>query len=314
MSQTAPINIKPSSVTQYCESKCDYKFDYKTSNVIITNKSNYIQLSYDQSSSPQVLYNSKNYKVREVRLYAPSIHKIEGARAKGELLIIHSSDDKNLIVSVPIKTSSISSKVSRFLDQVADYVTKFTPNPEDSASMGNATWNLDDFIPEKKFFSYSGTAPYPPYSDGYDYVVFNNIDSIIMTQESLNKITKHISESKIETVSIGDTIVFKSKNPAKFSLNNSSDDIYIDCQLESESKEKEIISGMKLENHASKYKNIFEYIKNVGWLNNPFVIALLISLGLIIILSLGYMVQKKLKERKLSTGGTTTVGSSVSSV
>jgi carbonic anhydrase len=248
----APINIT-STPNGTCELKCDYKFDYKSSNITLSNKTNYVQLSYDMASSPQVIYNSDNYQVREVRLYVPSIHRYNGSTADAELIIVHSSNSKNLIVSVPVRSSSVKGKTSRFLDQVADYVTKFAPNAGDQTSMGNATWNLNDFVPEKKFYSYSGTAPYSPCVDGFDYVVFDKVDAVDMTQDALNKIKRHIADSKIKPKSSSNKVSFyQSAKPAKNDLGTESDDdIYIACSPTY--VDDKIIVVDKNEENAKKY-------------------------------------------------------------
>lgn len=248
----APINITSTS-NGTCELKCDYKFDYKSSNITLSNKTNYVQLSYDMASSPQVIYNSDNYQVREVRLYVPSIHRYNGGSADAELIIVHSSNSKNLIVSVPVRSSSVKGKTSRFLDQVADYVTKFAPNAGDQTSMGNATWNLNDFVPEKKFYSYSGTAPYSPCVDGFDYVVFDKVNAVDMTQDALNKIKRHIADSKIKPKSSSSKVSFyQSAKPAKNDLGaESDDDIYIACSPTY--VDDKIIVVDKNEENAKKY-------------------------------------------------------------
>ena len=266
----APINITTPEGT--CELKCEYNFDYKESSVILRNEGKYVGLSYDMTSSPQVIYNANNYQVREARLYIPSIHKYQGSQADAELIVVHSSANKNLIVSVPIMVGNSNTKTTNFLNQVAEYISKFAANQGDTAGMGNATWNLNDWVPEKKFNSYNGTAPYAPCARDYDYVVFNKYDSVSISSKALATLKKHIKSSGIRTKN---NTFYTSTKVAKNSLDTSADDdIYISCSPTSISDEKEVVGG-KGGLDEKVFKNIGEYFEKGEILNNP------ITLGLI---------------------------------
>jgi carbonic anhydrase len=289
MSCSAPINIT-NNHSGTCDLKCEFAFDYKDSNTVLINKGNHIQLTYDMASTAPVRYNSDDYQVREVRLYFPSIHRYEGSRTDGEILIVHGSGGRNMIVSIPIVVSSTQSKTSSFLSQVADYITKFAPSVNDKASLGNSVWNLNDWIPQKKYYSYTGTSPYAPCMDGYDYVVFSRSDSatVSITQDALNKIKNHISSSGIYT---RNNTFFVSKGVAKQGLDNLGDDIYISCSPTSVSDEQEVVG----ENIRAKgeiqtdnfFSEVGRFMKKTDFLNNPVTTMLISALVMVGVYKLG---------------------------
>jgi carbonic anhydrase len=292
MSCNAPININNSNSAGTCDLKCDYSFDYKDSNTVLVNNGNHIQMTYDLSPTSPVRYNSDDYQVREVRLYFPSIHKYNNIKADGEILIVHGSGGRNLIVSVPIIVNNTQSKASKFLDLVANYVSQFASNTGETVSLGNSVWNLNDWIPSKKFYSYSGTSPYSPCMDGYEYVVFSkdNGASISISRTSLDKIKKHISVSGIST---RENQFFISKGIAKQGFGELDDDIYISCSPTSVSEEQEVIGEGVKSNKEINGDNFFSetkrFMKKTDFLNNPVTTVLLSALVMVGIYKIGKM-------------------------
>lgn len=281
----APINITSSAGT--CELKCEYSFDYKDSNVVLTNEGNYLKFNYDLGSSPQVKYNAEDYNPREVRLYIPSIHKYQGRAADAELIIVHSSGSKNLIVSVPITQSRTTSRTTKFLDQVANYVASFTPSSGDTASMGNAVWNLNDWVPEKPYFSYSGSAPYSPCAGGFDYVVFNIYEAATIHPDALSKLKKHVSSSGIGTKN---NTFYNSTGPARQGLDSvADDDIYISCQPTGTSDDQEVVGGQQRKQPTNFFAEAADYVVKGDLLNSPVTVAIASALVMVLVYKVGTM-------------------------
>lgn len=287
MSCTSPIDITSAQVGK-CELKCEYSYDYKDSNATITNNGDFIQLSYDQSSTPPVIYNATNYQVREVRIYSPSIHRYQGQKAAAEMLIIHSSGSDKLIVSVPFVVSGSQSKTTRFMDQVADYLNTFVQSAGQSSSMGNATWNLNDFVPEKIYYSYKGTAPFSPCNDGYEFVVFStsNMAQATLSNDALSKIRQRIAPARI---GVKNTPYYMSQGPAKASLDSVSDDIYISCQPTGTSEEQEVVGG-KREKPTNFFEETADFFVKGNILKNPITQVALAALVMVGVYKVGTLV------------------------
>ena len=84
---SAPLNIVASDKT--CNSKCAYSFQYPISNMIISNKGEYLKLNTEVLTNlPPVQYRQSGYLLQEGRLYVPSIHTYgaENETAPAELI------------------------------------------------------------------------------------------------------------------------------------------------------------------------------------------------------------------------------------
>jgi carbonic anhydrase len=304
MSITAPININNNGAQGNCDSKCDYAFEYKSSNCTITNNGVHIKLSYDMSSTAPVRYNSDNYQVNEVLLYFPSIHKYNNSKADGELIVVHSSGGRKLIVSVPIIVGSTKSGPSEFLKALATNLAKFAPKSGNKTQLSGASWNLSEWIPTKKYYSYTATGPHSSYGSGtFDYVVFNrdNGASVSITSSDLNKIKEYISASEISIIEDNPPPYFISKNNAVVGLDKESDDIYISCSPTSVSQEHELVGEngelnyrpqdrVKSGNSVDKLKR---FMKITDFFNNPIVTIIMSSLVMVGVYKVGIAVFKR---------------------
>ena len=86
---TQNINISPSNVKGKCDMKCSYAFKYSESNSTAKNNGVLIQLTYDSTSIPPVIYNSEKYVVENIVIVSPSIHTFNNNSMPGEIIITH---------------------------------------------------------------------------------------------------------------------------------------------------------------------------------------------------------------------------------
>jgi carbonic anhydrase len=275
----APIDINLNSAGT-CDLKCEYRFNYADSSVVAQNNGDYVLIKYDNKSVPPVLYNGEAYSLGEIRIYSPSLHKYNGSPSDAELLITHSSGSQNLIVSVPLKISAIKSKTSKFFDLLTENIANLANKPGQNVMINNTLLNLNDFIPEKKYYSYTGNLPYLPCNGTNDYVVFSPIDDAYSTISSsaLKKFKSVISVSSITTKS---NTFFASTKVAKMGTGASEDDdIYIECNPTGELGQTLVdensanISGLS-SNKRNYYADIFNGLKGQNFLENPFIQVLL---------------------------------------
>ena len=287
------INFNPSGT---CDLKCEYKFNYSNTSIVAQNNGDYLLLKYQNSSVPPVLYNGEAYSVDEIRIYAPSLHTYSGSRADAEILISHSSGSKNLIVSVPLRISAIKSKSSKFFDLLVENVVNLASKPSQNVMINNTLLSLNDFIPEKKYYSYNGTLPYLPCNGKYDYVVFNVNDEAFSTISSsaLQKFKSVISVSSITTKN---NKFFASTKPAKMGTGpDEEDDIYIECNPTGELGKTLVDEGVSLDgtsNRRNYYADILNGLQGKNFLDNS---AVQILLGILIMLGI-YKISKNLLKK-----------------
>lgn len=224
---TAPINIPTSKSVYPCDLKCAYNFAYGNSSCNIKNEQNYISLSYDKNrDAKSITFNTLKLYVQEVRLYCPSLHKYQGQQAAAELLIIHGGDGANLIVSVPLVAGSKISKGGALLNGIIEQGVPRITNLGESASLGIDNYNLDHIVPSRPFFSYTGTLPYPPCTGKYNYIVFDKVNAINISTNSLKQLKKIISPY---SAAIRDTEPFYNKLGPNVEGGGDSE-IYIECK------------------------------------------------------------------------------------
>jgi len=293
MSCSAPIDIS-SRPSGKCDLKCDYKFDYPDSNIVVTNAGTHLSLNYDRGTMPPVLYNADAYNVQEVRFYTPSLHRYLGREAPAELVIYHSYAGKNLVVCVPLIVGSSSTKTAKFFTQLVDYVNTFAQNASESANMGNVVWTINDWIPLKKFYSYTGTE-LTSCSGKYDYIVFsvNDAATATISQDSLTNLQSLISRSNAPIVN---NKFYESTVPAIYGLGpGGEDEIYISCSPTGSSDEMELV-GVK-DSNRNYFADFGSYMKEQNIIQNPFFQSLLAILAMIGVYKLGkFVFKRKTKE------------------
>lgn len=234
MNCSAPIDIYPGGESGKCDLKCDLSFKYSNSACTVTNYGTHLVFSYDQSTNPPVQYNNQYYQVHEIRCYTPSLHSYNGSRTAAELVIVHKSNmgAVPLLICLPVR-SAISGEST--LDELIQVAGKTVPNEKDSARIKlKSTYNLNNWVPRKPFFTYYASEPYPPCGPSNDIIVF--APDIGITDSRLKQLQRIIQP---HNSSIYTTSYFYNPNGP---VNLEGNDIYIDCQPVDESYDPDAVT------------------------------------------------------------------------
>lgn len=250
-----PINLT-SKNHQSCSVTCNYTYNYTISDLVATTYDNYIQLSYNSPNS-KIEYQDENYQVNDVRLYAPSLNKYYGKQYDAELIIHHTSSDKNLIICIPIEKNDKSSSSSQLLHGIIPFLGQ--KNQPTSINVSNYT--LNSFIPKGSYFIYNdANLLYPPYNGSYNYLLFdttsstynNGNNNITIENKVINinsndynrliKLIKPINKLSIKSIN-NNNLYYNVQGTFKGGNGTIDDDIYIDCRPTS-------IDGMPLSNFS----------------------------------------------------------------
>jgi carbonic anhydrase len=266
---TAPIDITNNS-NGICDLKCKYSYKYKDSISSVTINDYYLSLTYENSFPEPVLFNSNSYNVSEIRIYSPSLHSYSGDKADAEIIINHTSAYGNILVCIPLITNESVNGGTQDLDNILTNVSKYAKITDETAVLQKSI-NLNNFIPQTKYYVYNGTLLFPPCNGDYTYIVFNKIDGGYknITQKQLSILQDLIKKNTITT-----------KPNVKFYVNNNgpgmettnSDDIYIDC--------KPLIQEDKIENNSIKSFNLI----NIDTIKNSIYFKILIGFLLMCII------------------------------
>jgi len=151
------INIASQNVQGKCDLKCSYNFNYSESNTTAVNNGVMIQLSYDNSGTSPVTYNSQKYNVSNIIIVCPSIHTFNGSQASAEIIIGHTpvTGGPTLNVGIPITSSSESSTASNLITEIIQSVSTNAPSKGDSTNLSINGFTLKNIVPQKPFFSYT---------------------------------------------------------------------------------------------------------------------------------------------------------------
>ena len=227
----SPINITTTANVLSCQVFCSYMHQYKDSACTATYFPDHIKLSYDATTSAAVTFNNEGYNVREINIYAPSIHMYDGSPADAELLILHDGAGKKLIVSIPLVQSNGATTTSaKILDEV---ISKFSSTVDktktnDSQLINVHNYNMENFIPSSPYYFYIGGAPFSPCDGQYNFVVFDKTKSpVTIGSDTLKTLTGMIQPSGIQAVTRSDYYYNSSGPNVKPGTNK--DEIYIEC-------------------------------------------------------------------------------------
>lgn len=235
---TAPINIDNTKDIQNCDFKCKFQYHYGLSSTTIVNEGEYLSIAYDSNNETYpVNFNNEVYSAKEVRIYQPSIHQWNGTEASAELIIVHTTCLPNtnqseckpaLLVCIPLNTGVSPDKSSEVLDRIISQAINLTPAKGETATVNlSIPFTLNDFIPKKPFYSYSGISPIDKCKNVCHFVVFNKADAISIDIVNLTRL--HIEHEPIPIKK--NDYYYNSKGPSGLLLSKGKDsEIFIDCQ------------------------------------------------------------------------------------
>ena len=232
---TQSIDISKKNVSGKCDLKCAYNFQYPESNITALNRGVLINLTYDNSKTPPVTYNTQKYTVAQVMISSPSLHLFNGATTDAEILIIHTpvKGGPVLIVCIPIKSSSESSDASYLLKEIIDITGTNAPSQGESTNLSISGFTLDKIVPNKQYYSYTDNT-------NNDWIVFGILDAIPLNSATITTLQKIIKPYPIPM--IGGELFINTTGPNSTKVG---DGIYISCKPTGSSNEETTVEYTK---------------------------------------------------------------------
>ena len=240
------INISASNVKGKCELKCSYAFKYTESNSTAKNNGVLIDLTYDSTNVPPVVYNTEKYVVENITIVSPSIHTFNDKSMPGEIIITHNPQNggNSLKVCIPFTSSIESSTSSQLISDIINKVATNAPSQGDSTNL-NMSFNLQKIVPRKPFFVYSG--------ENSDWIVYGQLDAIPLSSTTITTLQKIIKPFPIPKQ--GGDLFYNSKGP--ISGVQLGDGIYISCQPTGSSEEETAVEYDK-NSSSFDFSNVLE--------------------------------------------------------
>lgn len=263
------INISSQNVVGKCDLKCSYAFKYSESNSTAKNNGVLISLTYDDSNHPPVSYNQEKYQVSNIMITSPSVHIFNGETMPGEFIIEHTPlKGGNLLnVCIPLSNSSETSNASTILTDIINKVATNAPSEGDSTNL-NMSFNLQDIVPKKPFFSY--------FNKAVDYIVFGSLEAVPLSSSTIQTLQQIIKPFPLPTP--GTSLFYNAKGPVSgMQIGNG---LYISCQPTGSSEDETSVTYDKNTSSSVDFSNI---------INSPiFQYLIMIIIGCAVFLMLFY--------------------------
>ena len=267
--QNQNINISLQNVAGKCDLKCSYAFKYSESNSTAKNDGVVIDITYDSTSVPPVVYNEEKYTVSKIMITSPSLHLFNNSTMPGEIMIEHIpvKGGNNLNVCVPFSSSTESSTASVLITQVIEKVATNAPSEGDSTNLNISNFNLQSIVPRKPFFAYSTGAN--------DYIVFSELNAIPLSSSTITTLQQIIQPFSLLMPSA--PLFYNSKGP--ISGLQIGDGLYISCQP----------TGSSVEETSVEYDKNSSSVDFSNILDSPlFKVIILVIIGCILLFMVFY--------------------------
>lgn len=253
MTDQKEVNISKTQITNRCDLKCSYSYEYPDCNTTATNNGSMISLSYENGNKPPVTFNNLKYTVHKIDLFAPSIHLFNGSKVPGELIVTHIPElgGPDLIVCIPMIQSGDGTSATDLITQVINNVSINAPRKGESTNLNISNFSLQHIIPKKPFVFYTGTFN----NTTVDFLVFPIMYPIPLTQTTLAKLSSIISSTAMSLK--GGDLFLNMKGPNS-SVKFQNDDIYISCKPTGASEEKSYVEQPSDSSNPSSSINLFE--------------------------------------------------------
>lgn len=265
------MNITKAQQVGMCEEKCAFSYKYQTSsNCIASNLGDFIKFTYDEQTTPPAYFNNIVYKVQEINLYSPSIHRYNGQKVAAELVIRHFSTSSGapLLVCIPMTNAGIITEGSNITNQLITQVVEKPLNNGDPAMKVNIdNYNLTQVIPDKPYFYY--------FKNDMHYIAFGVMDALSISNDLMTKLRSLITEPMRVLAPRASEVFFNKEGPLAYGADSMDGEIYIDCQPTGNSQETEEVT-------FDQPGSTFESFDDI--LNNPIFYFLLLTVIIYIII------------------------------
>lgn len=165
-----------------------------------------------------VMFNNVNHEVAAVRIFCPSIHRIDGHQFDMEIMIqcdsgvspemgnVSSGARGVLLCKLLNKSDKEYGKDELFINEFINKIPGFTSDNFVDVPVSK-DWGIHNLLPVyDSFFMYDGSLPRPPCSEKYTVIVYEEVGNIGLT--NFNLIKKYVINNSRTIQPIGTRTVF----------------------------------------------------------------------------------------------------------
>lgn len=185
----APLNIDTGKVST-CHSLCNLSINYNPTTCSVSMVNNIPTVTF----LPTCMIKFKNdfLYLRKMTIHNTSMHTIDTASYDLEIMLYHnrnptSDADGGVIISVLMKAGPDFGNANDFMYQFVNQLPATETTIEQDVDVSN-DWNPNMLFPDaKSFFYYDGALPYPPCTQNWTLIIFEEI--VPISQSVIDAVT-----------------------------------------------------------------------------------------------------------------------------
>lgn len=228
--EQSPINIDTEGDNlKMCSVMCELTPYFHPGNCSVNfNKHNEIIIDYKpkldkngkDTKISSVMFNGSNHQVEAVRIFSPSMHRIDGQQFDMEIMIqcesgvspemgkLSSGARGVLLCKLLNKSENEYGAEESFINEIIHKIPSFSSDNFVDVPV-SSDWGIHNLLPvSDSFFMYDGSLPRPPCSEKYTVIVYEEVGNIGLTNHNLLK--KYIVNNARTIQPIGTRTVFYS--------------------------------------------------------------------------------------------------------
>lgn len=228
--EQSPINIDTQADNiKQCSVMCEMKPYFHPGNCRVNfNKHNEVILDYkpkvDKNGKAQkissIMFNGKNHEVAAVRIFCPSMHRIDGRQFDMEIMIqcdsgispemgnLQSGARGVLLCKLLNKSENEYGNEETFINEFIHKIPGLSSDTFVNVPVSK-NWGVHNILPvNDSFFMYDGSLPRPPCSEKYTVIVYEEVGNVGLTNYNLLK--KYVVNNSRTIQPIGTRTVFYS--------------------------------------------------------------------------------------------------------
>jgi carbonic anhydrase len=173
----APLNIDTSRVSP-CSVLCRLSLKYEPSTCSVSLVNNIPTVTFLPNSI--IKFKNDFFYLRKMTIHHTSMHTINNGYSDLEICLYHNRNpindsDGGVILSILLKKGEDYGKANEFLNEFINRMPS-NENPIEEDIPVSSDWNPIQLLPEaKSFFYYEGALPYPPCSQNWSIIIFEEI-------------------------------------------------------------------------------------------------------------------------------------------
>lgn len=132
----------------------------------VTNNGHSIQYNFEKGD--YIIFDEKNFDLKQIHFHEPSEHTINGIRYPLEMHLVHVSKDNNIVVIAIMAEEGKSSEAFTFLE-------KYLPINTGETKQINTNFDLNLNLPKNRdYYKYNGSLTTPPCTENVTWLVYKN--------------------------------------------------------------------------------------------------------------------------------------------